>query len=85
MEDKVTNLAIKDTELSAQLRGGRGSVTDRVVREIKYALIDANTRAIQEKTSYSVVFIDTLETVLVVESKLSGEEYGWNHIATVTP
>jgi len=85
MEAPPKDLMDKGTDLSPQLHGGRRSVTDHVVKEIKYALIDANKRAIKEKRSYSVVYIDSLETILVVESRLSGEEYGWDHIATVTP
>ena len=85
MEAPPKDLMDKGTDLSPQLHGGRRNVTDHVVKEIKYALIDANARAIKEKRSYSVVYIDSLETILVVESRLSGEEYGWDHIATVTP
>jgi len=85
MEAPPKDLMDKGTDLSPQLHGGRRSVTDHVVKDIKYALIEANKRAIEEKCNYSVVYIDSLEVLLVVNSKLSGEEYGWDHIATVTP
>ena len=85
MDDIINAEGPGISKLSPQLSGGRGCVTDHVVSEIKYALIEANKRAVEEKNSYSVVYIDTLQTVLVVQTDFAGEEFGWDHIATVTP
>ena len=85
MDDIINAGVTRSSNLPPQLDGGRGCVTDHVVKEIKYALIEANKRAVEEKNSYSVVYIDTLQTVLVIQTDFAGEEYGWDHIATVTP
>lgn len=84
--DNTINTETPQTSSSfPRLSRGREYMADQVVSEIKYALIEANKRAVEEKNSYSVVYIDTLQTVLVVHTDFAGEEFGWDHIATVTP
>ena len=46
MDDIINAEGPGSSKLSPQLSGGRGCVTDHVVSEIKYALIEANKRAV---------------------------------------
>lgn len=85
MDNTINTVTPLTSSSFPRLSGGREHMADQVVSEIKYALIEANKRAVEEKNSYSVVYIDTLQTVLVVQTVFAGEEFGWDHIATVTP
>jgi|TARA_R110000764_G_C10826061_1_gene362252 tRNA uridine 5-carbamoylmethylation protein Kti12 len=52
---------------------------------IKEVINDAHSDAKRTNTEYSVVYVDTLQELITVRSELSGEEFGWQHILSVSP
>ena len=52
---------------------------------IKEVINDAHSDAKRTNTEYSVVYVDTLQELITVRSELSGEEFGWPHILSVSP
>lgn len=52
---------------------------------IKQVLNDASSDALRKNTPVSVVYVDTLQELIVVDSNIGGEEYGWQPILEISP
>jgi precorrin-4 methylase len=60
-------------------------IQQNTINLIKEVLNDASSDALRKNTPVSVVYVDTLQELIVVESNISGEEYGWQPILEVSP
>jgi hypothetical protein len=60
-------------------------IQQNTINLIKEVLNDASSDALRKNTPVSVVYVDTLQELIVVESNIGGEEYGWQPILEVSP
>lgn len=60
-------------------------IQQNTINLIKEVLNDASSDARNKNTTVSVVYIDTLQELIVVDSNIGGEEYGWQPILEVSP
>ena len=60
-------------------------IQQNTINLIKEVLNDASSDAQNKNTTVSVVYIDTLQELIVVDSNIGGEEYGWQPILEVSP
>jgi hypothetical protein len=60
-------------------------IQQNTINFIKEVLNDASSDALRKNTPVSIVYVDTLQELIVVESNIGGEEYGWQPILEVSP
>tara|TARA_B100000768_G_C10984844_1_gene251422 strand:- start:355 stop:543 length:189 start_codon:yes stop_codon:yes gene_type:complete len=60
-------------------------IQQNTINLLKEVLRDAHSDAQKNNTPYSVVYVDTLQELIVIDSKIGGEEYGWQTIIEVSP
>jgi hypothetical protein len=60
-------------------------IQQNTINLIKEVLNDASSDALRKNTPVSIVYVDTLQELIVVESNIGGEEYGWQPILEVSP
>jgi hypothetical protein len=60
-------------------------IQQNTINLIKEVLNDASSDALTKNTPVSIVYVDTLQELIVVESNIGGEEYGWQPILEVSP
>jgi hypothetical protein len=60
-------------------------IQQNTVNLIKEVLSDATIDAQKNNRAYSVVYVDTLQELIVIPSNASGDEFGWQTIVEISP